>query len=338
MRSVTWQGSDIASGGMVAGVRVSPEGKATVVVQIVPQKGVDYEPLQRAVEKTVAAVEGVSGVAVVMTAHSEGGGQKRAAHAPQKLSLPHIKHIVAVASGKGGVGKSTTAVNLAVALAQKGLRAGLLDADIYGPSVPRMLGLTGRPQATEDKKLIPHDLNGLAVMSMGFLINEEEPMIWRGPMVHSAITQLFRDVDWGDRDILVVDLPPGTGDAQLTLSQVVPLSGAVIVSTPQDIALIDARKGIAMFQKVDVPILGLIENMSLFICPQCGGHSHIFGHGGAKAEAERIGAPFLGEVPLNLDLRINSDEGRPLTLSAPEGEIAGIYRAMADRLWDALNA
>lgn len=338
LRAVAWQGEDIVARGMVAGVTVSPEGKATVIVQIAPQKGVDYEPLERAVEKAAASVAGVSSVAVVMTAHSEAAAAKRAPHVPQKLSLPNIKHIVAVASGKGGVGKSTTAVNLAVALAQQGLRVGLLDADIYGPSVPRMLALSGRPRATEDKKLVPHEVGGLAVMSMGFLIDEAEPMIWRGPMVHSAITQLFRDVDWGARDIIVVDLPPGTGDAQLTMAQSVPLSGAVIVSTPQDIALIDARKAIAMFGKVGVPILGMIENMSSFICPHCGGQSSIFGHGGARAEADKLGTPFLGEVPLNLDLRIKSDEGKPLTLSDPTGEIAGLYSKMAARLWASLNA
>jgi ATP-binding protein involved in chromosome partitioning len=251
----------------------------------------------------------------------------------QKIVLPNVKYVVAVASGKGGVGKSTTSVNLAAALMQKGLKVGVLDADIYGPSIPRMMAVAGKPQAREDKKLIPHQRYGMAVMSMGFLIAEETPMIWRGPMVHSAITQLFRDVDWGELDVLVVDLPPGTGDAQLTMAQSAPLSGAVIVSTPQDIALIDARKGLAMFQKVDVPVLGIVENMSTFICPHCGQSSDIFSHGGARAEAEKLNVPFLGEIPLDIKVRQKSDEGMPLTLFEPEGDIAKLYRGMADKLW-----
>jgi ATP-binding protein involved in chromosome partitioning len=275
----------------------------------------------------------------VLTAHQKPAAPaQRASHVPQKLSLPRVKYIVAVASGKGGVGKSTTAVNLAAALAQKGLHVGLLDADIYGPSIPRMLGVSGKPEVDADNKMIPHEKFGMAVMSMGLLVAEDTPMVWRGPMVHAAITQLFRDVVWGARDVLVVDLPPGTGDAQLTMAQTVPLSGAVIVSTPQDIALLDARRGLAMFQKVDVPVLGFVENMSYFQCPKCGERSDIFSHGGARAEAEKLGVPFLGEIPLDIAVRQHSDDGNPLVLAEPKGAIAAAYRTMADKLWDELEA
>jgi ATP-binding protein involved in chromosome partitioning len=240
------------------------------------------------------------------------------------MELPGIRFIVAVASGKGGVGKSTTAVNLAMALSQKGLKIGLMDADVYGPSIPRMMGLSGEPFMNENEKMEPLVRDGVKVMSLGFLIDEAEPMIWRGPMVHSAITQLFQNVAWGDIDVLVIDLPPGTGDAQLTLAQTVLLSGAVIVSTPQDIALLDARKALAMFRKTDIPILGIVENMSFFECPHCKARSDIFSHGGARAEAEKLGIPFLGEIPLDIKLR--------------EKSIATEYRAIADKLWDSLNA
>ncbi|MGE4060471.1 MAG: Mrp/NBP35 family ATP-binding protein [Sphingomonadales bacterium] len=251
---------------------------------------------------------------------------------PARAGVPGIDAIIAVASGKGGVGKSTTAVNLALGLLANGLRVGLLDADIYGPSVPRLLGIRGRPQAV-GRTLSPMEGYGLKVMSMGFLVEEDTPMIWRGPMVISALTQMLREVAWGDLDVLVVDMPPGTGDAQLTMAQQVPLAGAVIVSTPQDLALIDARKGLAMFQKVDVPVLGIVENMSYFLCPHCGGRTDLFGHGGAHHEAERLGVPFLGEVPLHLAIRESSDAGRPVVATAPAGEHAAIYRAIADRVW-----
>jgi ATP-binding protein involved in chromosome partitioning len=247
----------------------------------------------------------------------------------EKISLPAVKHIVAVASGKGGVGKSTCAVNLAVAFAQNGHKTGLLDADIYGPSIPRLLALKGKPQVTDDKKLVPMERLGLKVMSMGFLIAEDTPMIWRGPMVQGALQQLLRDVVWDVLDVLIVDMPPGTGDAQLTLAQQVPLAGAVIVSTPQDIALIDARKGLAMFRRVDVPVLGIIENMSYFQCPHCGARSEIFSHGGARHEAEKLGVPFLGET---------SDQGEPITAAQPDHPVAKIYREMAQAVWDRMSA
>lgn len=249
-----------------------------------------------------------------------------------------IKHMIAVASGKGGVGKSTTAVNLALGLQAIGLKVGILDADIYGPSQPRLLGLSGRPQVAGGNKLHPMEAYGLKAMSMGFLVDEGTPIIWRGPMVVSALTQMLRDVTWGELDALVIDMPPGTGDVQLTMAQQVPLSGAIIVSTPQDLALIDARKGLNMFRKVDVPVLGIIENMSFFVCPKCGERSDIFGHGGAKLEAEKLGIPFLGGVPLHMDIRLTSDEGQPIVATSPHGPHAQIYRDIATRAWAELNA
>ena len=232
--------------------------------------------------------------------------------------MPGIKHMIAVASGKGGVGKSTTAVNLALGFQAIGLKAGILDADIYGPSQPRLLGLSGRPEVLHGKTLRPMEGHGLKAMSMGFLVDEGTPMIWRGPMVVSALTQMLRDVAWGELDVLVVDMPPGTGDVQLTMAQQVPLAGAIIVSTPQDLALIDARKGLNMFRKVDIPVLGIIENMSYFLCPKCNERSDIFGHGGAHEEADRLGVTFLGEIPLHMDIRATSDTGAPIVASQPD--------------------
>jgi len=251
--------------------------------------------------------------------------------------VPGIDAIIAVASGKGGVGKSTTAVNLALGLAANGLTVGILDADIYGPSMPRLLGIRGRPQTVDGKVLKPMERYGLKVMSIGFLVEEETPMIWRGPMVISALTQMLREVAWGALDVLVVDMPPGTGDAQLTMAQQVPLAGAVIVSTPQDLALIDARKGLNMFKRVEVPLLGIVENMSYFIAPDTGRRYDIFGHGGARAEAERLGVPFLGEVPLTMNIRETSDAGTPVVASDPDGPQARIYRDIAARTWERLQ-
>ncbi len=248
-----------------------------------------------------------------------------------------MKAIIAVASGKGGVGKSTTAVNLALAFAANDLSVGILDADIYGPSMPRLLGVTGRPQPANGRVLNPLQGYGVKVMSMGFMVEDDTPMIWRGPMVMSALTQMLREVAWGELDVLVVDMPPGTGDAQLTMAQQVPLAGAIIVSTPQDLALIDARKGLNMFRKVDVPVLGIIENMSYFACPSCGHRSEIFGHGGAREEAEKLGVPFLGEVPLDMELRKRSDGGQPIVVSLPDSEHAGIYRDIAKAAWDQIS-
>ncbi|RUX07457.1 ATP-binding protein, partial [Mesorhizobium sp. M8A.F.Ca.ET.023.01.1.1] len=267
---------------------------------------------------------------------------RAAPHAPAsqshgKRGVPGIEAIIAVASGKGGVGKSTTAVNLALGLAANGLRVGVLDADIYGPSMPRLLNIHGRPQTVDGKILKPMENYGLKVMSMGFLVDEETPMIWRGPMVMSALTQMLREVEWGRLDVLVVDMPPGTGDAQLTMAQQVPLAGAVIVSTPQDLALIDARKGLNMFKKVDVPLLGIVENMSYFLAPDTGKRYDIFGHGGARREAERLGVTFLGEVPLEMGIRESSDAGTPVVVSKPDGAEAKIYRDIASKVWDRVN-
>ncbi|MHC2437241.1 Mrp family chromosome partitioning ATPase [Bradyrhizobium sp. USDA 4451] len=255
----------------------------------------------------------------------------------RQAEIPGIAAVIAVASGKGGVGKSTTALNLALGLRDLGLRVGLLDADIYGPSVPRLTGIREKPQLNDDKKMIPLQRFGLSIMSIGFLVEEDTAMIWRGPMVMSAITQMLRDVAWGTLDVLVVDMPPGTGDAQLTLAQNVPLKGAVIISTPQDLSLIDARRGLAMFKKVNVPVLGIVENMSYFQCPHCGTRSDIFGHGGARHEAEKLGVPFLGEIPLHIAIRTASDAGTPVVESEPNGPHAAIYRAIGGKVREQLQ-
>jgi ATP-binding protein involved in chromosome partitioning len=255
----------------------------------------------------------------------------------RQAEIPGVGAVIAVASGKGGVGKSTTALNLALGLRDLGLKIGLLDADIYGPSVPRLTGLRDKPELNAERKMVPLRRFGLAIMSIGFLVEEETAMIWRGPMVMSAVTQMLRDVEWGQLDVLVVDMPPGTGDAQLTLAQNVPLKGAVIVSTPQDLSLIDARRGLAMFKKVNVPVLGIVENMSYFQCPHCGTKSDIFGHGGARHEADKLGVPFLGEIPLHMAIRASSDAGNPVVDSEPDGPHAAIYRAIAGQVRDQLE-
>jgi ATP-binding protein involved in chromosome partitioning len=310
-----------------------------------------WEPVRNAAEAAVRAVAGVTSAMVALTAERTGGGPqavpqaapsgRRRAGAPAgergPSGVPGIASIVAVASGKGGVGKSTTAVNLALGLRDLGLKVGILDADIYGPSLPRLLAIKEQPQMTDGSKLMPIMRHGLAVMSIGFLVEEETPMIWRGPMVMSALTQMLFEVEWGKLDVMVVDMPPGTGDAQLTMAQQVPLRGAVIVSTPQDLALIDARRGIAMFRRVSVPVLGIVENMSYFLCPHCGTRSDIFGHGGARHEAERLKVPFLGEVPLHMDIREKSDAGLPVVASEPEGTHAKIYRDIAANVRDQLS-
>src|SRR5688572_3824362 len=305
-----------------------------------------WEPVRNRAEEAVRAVPGVQSVLIALTAERAGGAAAKVAApgprpsgpaAPQAAQAPPgVKAIIAVASGKGGVGKSTTAVNLALGLRDLGLKVGVLDADIYGPSIPKLLSIRERPQSLGGTRLKPISRYGLTVMSIGFLIEEETPMIWRGPMVISALTQMLREVEWGELDVMVVDMPPGTGDAQLTMAQQVPLKGAVIVSTPQDLALIDARRGIAMFRKVNVPVLGIVENMSTFICPHCGTRSDIFGHGGARHEAERLGVPFLGEVPLHMTIREKSDAGLPVVATEPDGTHARIYRDIAAAVRDQL--
>lgn len=265
------------------------------------------------------------------------GRPAQGATAGRPALAPSVRYLIAVASGKGGVGKSTTAANLALALSQLGHRVGLLDADIYGPSMPRMMGVDGKPETKDGKTLEPMSAHGIAMMSIGLLVEEDRAMIWRGPMVQSALTQMLRDVNWGSLDVLVIDMPPGTGDAQLTLAQQVPLAGAVIVSTPQDIALIDARKGIGMFRETQVPILGIVENMSYHICAKCGHREEVFGHGGARQDAEKAGVPFLGEVPLDLAIRVTSDGGTPIVAAEPDGPHAAAYRAIAESVWGGLE-
>jgi ATP-binding protein involved in chromosome partitioning len=297
------------------------------------------EPVRAATEAAARAVPGVISATAVLTAHrAEAAPAARPAAprgpaGPGPMLLSDVRAIIAVASGKGGVGKSTTAVNLAVALAADGLKVGLLDADIYGPSLPQMLGTRERPRS-EGQRIIPLSRWGLKAMSIGFLVDEETPMIWRGPMVMGALEQMMGQVAWGPLDVMIVDMPPGTGDAQLTMSQRVPLAGAVIVSTPQDVALLDARRGVRMFEKVNVPVLGLIENMSFFCCPNCNHRSDIFSHGGAKREAERLGVEFLGELPLKLEIRELADAGTPIVMARPDSDEAQTYRRIARRVWE----
>jgi len=325
-----------------------------------------WEPVRERARAAIRALPGITSVLVALTgeraagsgaaaprqpqtapagAGGAGGARARergapgAAHGPAgPAGIPGVGAIIAVASGKGGVGKSTVAVNLALGLRDLGLKVGILDADIYGPSMPKLLAIRERPQTVGGTRLKPIVRHGMPVMSIGFLVEEETPMIWRGPMVMSALTQMLREVEWGTLDVMVVDMPPGTGDAQLTMAQQVPLRGAVIVSTPQDLALIDARRGVAMFRRVNVPVLGVVENMSMFICPHCGTRSDIFGHGGARREAERLGVPFLGEVPLAMDIREKSDAGAPVVATEPDGPHAKIFREIAARVRDGFMA
>ena len=329
------RGADIVSLGMISGL-VLKQGNVGFSIEVAPERGQALEPLRKAAERAVAALPGVLSVTAVLTAHSEPAPEPAAQpgrQAPQQPLMPGVAHIVAVASGKGGVGKSTTAVNLALALAASGRSVGILDADIYGPSLPLMLGIHERPTSPDGKVLDPMEAWGLKAMSIGFLIPPDTPTIWRGPMVMGALEQLMRDVSWGALDVMIVDMPPGTGDVQLTMAQRVPLAGAVIVSTPQDLALIDARKGLNMFRKVDVPVLGVIENMSYFICPHCGGRSDVFTHGGARYAAEEMGVDFLGELPLDMAIREGADAGRPIVATEPDGPYAAAYRAIADAVW-----
>jgi len=319
-------------------------GQVVFAITVDPKLAHELEPMRQAAERAVSRLPGVNRAIVALTAETRIPPRPQPAHRPHAPrtgpnTVPGIRHIIAVASGKGGVGKSTTAVNLALGLASQGLRVGLLDADIYGPSLPRLLGVTARPKAAApgSKVLAPLEAFGVKVMSMGFLVEENTAMIWRGPMVMSALQQMLREVAWGELDILVVDMPPGTGDAQLTLAQQTPLAGAVIVSTPQDLALIDARRGIAMFRKVNVPVIGIVENMSYFLCPTCGTRHEIFGHGGAREEAQKLAVPFLGEVPLDRELRERSDSGRPVVVSVPDSLHSGIYRDMAAKVWHAVS-
>src|SRR5471032_646766 len=357
-------GKNVVAAGMVSGV-ATRSGHVAITLDVDPAQGAALEPLRQACEQAVRAMPDVLSATAVMTSEraapvappapgraapsQKQGHNHDHSHGPAtpgakttggggRIDVPGVKHIIAVASGKGGVGKSTTAVNLALGLAANGISTGLLDADIYGPSMPRMLGVKEKPESVDGKMLKPIERYGLKTMSIGYIVAEDTPMIWRGPMVSSALEQMLRDVQWGELDVLVVDMPPGTGDAQLTLAQRVALSGAVIVSTPQDIALIDARKGLAMFRKVAVPVLGIVENMSYFLCPKCGERSEIFGHGGAHEEADRLGVPFLGEIPLHLDIRTTSDSGHPIVVAQPDSAHAQTYKNIAGRVWKQLSA
>jgi ATP-binding protein involved in chromosome partitioning len=342
---------DIVSLNMVSEVVIN-DGKVYFSLAVPPERAKEFEALRQRAERAAALVPGVKAVMATLTADRPAGKPAAAGPAAQHQhgapgpapagrtplhGIKDVRHIVAVASGKGGVGKSTTAVNLALAMHANGLKVGLLDADIYGPSMPRLMGLSGKPEMAGTNTLRPMQNYGVKVMSMGFLVDEDTPMIWRGPMVQSALTQMMRDVDWGVLDVMIVDMPPGTGDAQLTMAQQVPLAGAVIVSTPQDLALIDARKGLNMFTRVNVPVLGIVENMSYFLCPKCGERSEIFSHGGGKAEAARLGVPFLGEVPLDMVIRETSDGGNPVVVSHPESPHANVYRDIGARIWSAIS-
>ena len=342
-------GQSLAASGRIGDILID-DGKIIFAIGIDATEAAAMEPVRKAAESAVSGLPGVRQVLVGLTADkapsaaaSAATQARRQAQAgpggavPKAAGVPGVKQIIAVASGKGGVGKSTTTANLAVALATLGLKVGVLDADIYGPSVPKIFGISGKPRLVSGRTLAPMEAYGLKVMSIGFLVDEETPMIWRGPMVISAITQMLREVAWGDLDVLVVDMPPGTGDAQLTMAQQVPLAGAVIVSTPQDLALLDARRGVAMFRKVAVPILGLVENMSYFTCPACGHRSDIFAHGGARHEAERLGIPFLGEIPLAMPIRETSDGGRPIVASDPSSAHAKAYVALARQVQASLG-
>jgi ATP-binding protein involved in chromosome partitioning len=331
-------GRDVVAAGMVQGLVVR-DGMVHFALQVAREAAASMEPVRAAAEAAARAVPGVISATAVLTAHrAEAAPAARPAAprgpaSPGPMLLSDVRAIIAVASGKGGVGKSTTAVNLAVALAADGLKVGLLDADIYGPSLPQMLGTRERPRS-EGQRIIPLSRWGLKAMSIGFLVDEETPMIWRGPMVMGALEQMMGQVAWGPLDVMIVDMPPGTGDAQLTMSQRVPLAGAVIVSTPQDVALLDARRGVRMFEKVNVPVLGLIENMSFFCCPNCNHRSDIFSHGGAKREAERLGVEFLGELPLKLEIRELADAGTPIVMARPDSDEAQTYRRIARRVWE----
>ena len=355
--------ANIVDLGLVSEILIKDD-RVYFAITVPPERAGELEPLRKAAEKVVGEIAGVGGVTAVLTAETRRGETRPSnvhehprvreararsmrrdgaqVQAPRGMGalhgVPGVEHLIAVASGKGGVGKSTVAVNLALGFQAIGLKAGILDADIYGPSQPRLLGLSGKPEVASGKKLAPMEGFGLKVMSMGFMVDEETPIVWRGPMVVQALNQMLREVLWGELDVLVIDMPPGTGDVQLTIAQQVPLSGAVIVSTPQDLALIDARKGLAMFRKVSVPVLGIVENMSTFVCPKCGERSDIFGHGGARAEAEKLDVPFLGEVPLHMDVRATSDSGKPITATAPASPEAQIFREIATRAWAELEA
>ncbi len=338
-------GGDLVSRDLVRAVGISGDQVRFVIEAEDPAQAKAMEAARAEAEDVIRALPGVTGAAVMLTAHSPGGASKappppggeppalKIGRHPTKQSGPApvagVDRIIAVGSGKGGVGKSTVATNLAVALAREGRRVGLLDADIYGPSIPRMMGIQKKPASPDGKTIIPLQAHGVTLMSIGFMVEPEKAVVWRGPMLMGALQQMLGQVEWGGLDILIVDLPPGTGDVQLTLCQRTALTGAVVVSTPQDVALIDARKALDMFGTLKTPVLGLIENMSVYICPNCGHEAHLFGHGGVAAEAERLGLPFLGALPIDLDTRLAGDGGSPIATG--DGPMAGAYRELARR-------
>jgi ATP-binding protein involved in chromosome partitioning len=339
-------GRDLVSAGRIDSIQVK-DGLVQVALRVRREEAAAMEPVRREAEALLARVPGIRNATIILTAHRDqpapapatphghaGHGHQDPRQQPKLLQ--NVGAVIAIASGKGGVGKSTVATNLAVALAGRGLAVGLLDADIYGPSLPHMLGVTRRPEVRDDK-MLPIKVWGLEAISIGFITDPDTAMIWRGPMVMGALQQLMEQVAWGKLDVMVIDLPPGTGDAQLTLAQRVTLAGAVIVSTPQDVALADARRGVKMFETVGVKILGLVENMSFFCCPECGHRTEIFGHGGARAEAARLGVPFLGEIPLLAGVRESSDSGTPIVISAPENPAAAAFQALAASVQKAIG-
>ena len=321
-------GTHLIDSSLLAGIDIR-HGQVTVVLAANKAQLEELAPLQKEIERRLRAISGVARVLITLTA-------ERMEAMPQRF-LPQVKHVIAVASGKGGVGKSTTAANLALALKARGYKVGLLDADIYGPSVPHLFGLAGTPEQNDDGRIEPATAHGLKLMSIGLMVQRDAPLVWRGPMIDKALTQFLRDVNWGELDYLLIDMPPGTGDAQITLTRRAPIDGAVIVSTPQDLSLIDAQKGIVLFRQVGVPVLGIIENMSQFICPQCGKTHDIFAHGGARLEAEKQGIAFLGEVPLHMSIRETSDAGAPLVAHAPESKVAQAYFEIADKILQQMN-
>ena len=328
-------GSDIVAAGVMRALTVEG-GTVRFVLEIDPGKAEAYNPVRDAAEAAVKALPGAETVSVVLTGHSAKAppdlkpGKKAEPKGPEKV--PGVNHLIAIASGKGGVGKSTVSANLACALAAEGRRVGLLDADVYGPSQPRMLGVSGRPASPDGKTILPMRNHGVTMMSIGLMTNEGQAVVWRGPMLMGALQQMLMQVQWGALDCLLVDLPPGTGDVQMTLAQKAYVDGAIVVSTPQDVALLDARKGIDMFNQLHVPVLGMIENMSTHICSNCGHEEHVFGHGGVKAEAEKLGVPLLAEIPLHLDIRLASDGGAPIVVSKPESAQAQAFRDVARQL------
>ena len=325
-------GQDLVSAGLVRALTVDG-GAVRFVIEIDPARADAMEPARAEAEAAVKALEGVHSVSAVMTAHKATAppelniGRRGEPQGPQKI--PGIERIVAIASGKGGVGKSTVAANLAAAFAAEGRRAGLLDADVYGPSQPRMLGVSGRPASPDGKTILPMRNHGVTMMSIGLMTREDEAVVWRGPMLMGALQQMMSQVQWGALDVLAVDLPPGTGDVQMTLTQNAEVTGAIVVSTPQDVALIDARKAVDMFRKMETPILGMIENMSRYVCPSCGHEEHLFGHGGVREAAEGLDVPLLAEIPLDIDIRTASDGGAPIVVSRPTSPSAAAFRALA---------